>query len=113
MPSASVDLEKESNQISSEVIHSIKNNYYEDQFYDAIIISDYCKGFLKESDIEILSINNTNTFLDTKKILGEWCKNITFIKINQSEYERTKHTVDNLNIDDKLILKSISIIGKS
>ena len=27
-------------------------------------------------------------FLDTKKFLGDWCKNIDFIKINSSEHEK-------------------------
>ena len=34
---------------------------------DPIIISDYCKGFLEESDIEYICENNFNVFVDTKK----------------------------------------------
>lgn len=59
--------------------------------YDAVIISDYDKGFLSEDDIADISAIATTTFLDTKKILGSWCKNVDFIKINDAEYERTKH----------------------
>jgi len=71
---------------------------------DAIIISDYCKGFLTEEDIDEISLHNFNVFLDTKKILGDWCKYVSFIKINHVEYDRTKHTIDQLDIDDQLII---------
>jgi bifunctional ADP-heptose synthase (sugar kinase/adenylyltransferase) len=58
--------------------------------YDLIIISDYNKGFLKEDYIKYM-INEAyslgkNTFLDTKKVLGEWSKN-AWIKINEKEYD--------------------------
>ena len=59
--------------------------------YDVVVISDYNKGFLTEDDIEHIAKNHPVTFLDTKKILGDWCKDIKFIKINEFEYERTKH----------------------
>ena len=71
--------------------------------YDAIIISDYNKGYLTEEDIKNISLAHDNTFLDTKKILGPWCDNIKFIKINNFEYEKTKHLL-NENIRDKLIV---------
>jgi D-beta-D-heptose 7-phosphate kinase/D-beta-D-heptose 1-phosphate adenosyltransferase len=57
----------------------------------AVIISDYCKGFLSEKDIsEIIAFTHNNrilTFLDTKKILGDWSKNVDFVKINRAEYD--------------------------
>jgi len=62
--------------------------------YDAVIISDYNKGFLEEKDIEYICSQHTNTFLDTKKILGDWCANTKFIKINSTEFEATQHTLD-------------------
>ena len=62
--------------------------------YDVVVISDYNKGFLLEEDIEYIAQNHPVTFLDTKKILGNWCKNIKFIKINEFEYNRTKHMLD-------------------
>ena len=52
--------------------------------YDAVVISDYGKGFLSESDIEKFCKNNANTFLDTKKILGDYCRQANIIKINSS-----------------------------
>jgi D-beta-D-heptose 7-phosphate kinase/D-beta-D-heptose 1-phosphate adenosyltransferase len=99
-----VDTNDKANRISKDIIQSIKNNFYLEVFYDAIIISDYCKGFLSEEDICEISKNNSNIFLDTKKILGDWCKHVSFIKINHVEYDRTEHTIDQLNIKDQLII---------
>lgn len=62
--------------------------------YDAIVVSDYNKGYLSEDDLEKISKSHKRTFLDTKKKLGDWCKNFTFIKINGVEYDKTKHLVD-------------------
>jgi len=67
--------------------------------YAAVIISDYCKGFLNEEDIEIISKSfDCPIFLDTKKILGEWAHNIDFIKINYHEYERNKEVLEHNSI---------------
>jgi bifunctional ADP-heptose synthase (sugar kinase/adenylyltransferase) len=62
--------------------------------HDAVIVSDYDKGFLTKKDLEFISQQHHLTFLDTKKILGEWSKNFTFIKINYKEYQKTFHTID-------------------
>ena len=58
--------------------------------FDAIIVSDYCKGFLTEDDIKRICDNNKNVFVDTKKKLGEWIENVTFLKINSLEYENNE-----------------------
>ena len=99
-----VDTNDKATRISSDITNSIQNNFYLGTEYDAIIISDYCKGFLTEEDIDTISKNNFNIFLDTKKILGDWCKYVSFIKINHVEYDRTKHTIDQLKINDQLII---------
>ncbi len=74
--------------------------------YDAIIISDYCKGFLDERMIE--AISNTDecpVFLDTKKVLGDWCRNIDYIKINYQEYLNNKEILNMLpNLKNKTIV---------
>jgi bifunctional ADP-heptose synthase (sugar kinase/adenylyltransferase) len=58
--------------------------------YDAIVISDYGKGFLSVATMgalaEIARELNIPTFLDTKAILGDWSRAINFIKINDKEY---------------------------
>tara|TARA_Y100001963_G_scaffold152597_1_gene237759 strand:- start:288 stop:1019 length:732 start_codon:yes stop_codon:yes gene_type:complete len=57
--------------------------------YDALIISDYCKGFLTEDDIEAFAERaKCPVFLDTKKQLGKWCEDIDFIKINEFEHKK-------------------------
>jgi D-glycero-beta-D-manno-heptose-7-phosphate kinase len=71
--------------------------------FDAIIVSDYNKGFLTIQNLIDISISHPLTFLDTKKILGQWCKNFSFIKINSFEYEKTKHTIDNDIIKNMII----------
>ena len=55
--------------------------------YDAIIISDYCKGYIDESTIKYITQKHSITFLDTKKIIIETMGGVKFIKINDVEYE--------------------------
>mgnify|MGYP003654076819 FL=1 len=64
--------------------------------YSAIIISDYNKGYLLEEDIEFISSNHDLVFLDTKKLLGNYARNCSYIKINEYEYEKTKHLLPDL-----------------
>jgi D-beta-D-heptose 7-phosphate kinase/D-beta-D-heptose 1-phosphate adenosyltransferase len=90
--------------IDQKVLKKIVNNQYNDVTYDSIIISDYDKGFLTEEDIQFICINNKNIFIDTKKILDEWCINADFIKINHVEYEHTKFNINNLDLEKKLII---------
>jgi bifunctional ADP-heptose synthase (sugar kinase/adenylyltransferase) len=73
--------------------------------YDAIIVSDYNKGFLFDEDIEFIGQSHEHVFLDTKKILSDWCKSMLYIKINLDEYEKTKHMLDD-EIYKKLIITS-------
>jgi sugar/nucleoside kinase (ribokinase family) len=71
--------------------------------YQAIIISDYDKGFLTKDDIKFICDNHKNVFLDTKKILEDYAKKALFIKINNYEFEATKNTI-NEEIKDILII---------
>tara|TARA_R110002110_G_scaffold327731_1_gene539409 strand:- start:37 stop:762 length:726 start_codon:yes stop_codon:yes gene_type:complete len=61
--------------------------------YEIVVISDYNKGFLAEEDISFICKNHPIVFMDTKKILGPWAKHAKFIKINEKEFNRTKHSV--------------------
>jgi bifunctional ADP-heptose synthase (sugar kinase/adenylyltransferase) len=74
--------------------------------YDTIVISDYNKGFLLKEQIEYISKQNSCVFLDTKKILGDWCNSVKFIKINEYEYKRSKHVIDHKieKLKEKLII---------
>jgi bifunctional ADP-heptose synthase (sugar kinase/adenylyltransferase) len=54
---------------------------------DAIIISDYDKGFIKTDLIKKLSELHPLVLLDTKKKLdNETIRNVKFIKLNETEY---------------------------
>jgi D-beta-D-heptose 7-phosphate kinase/D-beta-D-heptose 1-phosphate adenosyltransferase len=67
----------------------------------AVIISDYNKGFLTVQDIENIASWYNYSFMDTKKILGSWADGVTFIKLNEVEYQANKNSI----IDhDKLIV---------
>tara|TARA_R110000824_G_scaffold2372_3_gene11138 strand:- start:1108 stop:1821 length:714 start_codon:yes stop_codon:yes gene_type:complete len=70
--------------------------------YDGIVISDYCKGFVNEVDITtITSQAKCPVFLDTKKKLGDWCKDVDFIKINKPEWIASlDYEGDNIIITD-------------
>ncbi len=72
---------------------------------NAVIISDYDKGFLFEEDIEDIVSAFEYSFMDTKKLLGSWANGVTFIKLNNTEYNKTYHTLDSIkNIEKKLII---------
>tara|TARA_R100000152_G_C6782131_1_gene218560 strand:+ start:10003 stop:10755 length:753 start_codon:yes stop_codon:yes gene_type:complete len=81
-----------------EEIDRIESRYLEKDFllqYDAIVISDYNKGFLTEEDIEKICFYHPLTFMDTKKKLGRWSEDCSWIKINFPEYENTKDEIAN------------------
>jgi bifunctional ADP-heptose synthase (sugar kinase/adenylyltransferase) len=99
-----IDENDKVNRISTSELHKIKHNTYDGTYIDAIIISDYDKGFLEEEDIEWICNNNNNTFVDTKKIIDRWISKASFIKINHVEYEKTKYTLNDLNLEYKLII---------
>ncbi len=99
-----IDENDKVDKIDDIILHQIRQNKFIDRYYDAIIISDYNKGFLSENDIKYICDNNENVFIDTKKALSDWLNNCSFIKINHVEYELTKDNIKSLNISDKLII---------
>jgi bifunctional ADP-heptose synthase (sugar kinase/adenylyltransferase) len=80
-------------------ISEIKNQY------DIVVISDYNKGYISESDIEQICGMHENVFIDTKKTIGSWCSLAKFIKINNHEYERSKKFITK-DLENKLIVTS-------
>ena len=70
--------------------------------YDLVVISDYNKGFLTEDHIEQICSKHSLVFLDTKKILGNWAKGASFIKINDYEYKNSEPYIDS-ELTDKII----------
>jgi D-beta-D-heptose 7-phosphate kinase/D-beta-D-heptose 1-phosphate adenosyltransferase len=99
-----VDSNDKVKRIDESELKTIASNKYKGITLDAIIISDYDKGFLEEEDIEFICKNNSNVFIDTKKILGKWCVNASFIKINHVEYQHTEYTIHELGIEYKMII---------
>ena len=73
--------------------------------YDAIVISDYCKGFVHELDIEYISKQHPLVFLDTKKLLGKYTHDVNCIKINYQEYKNNLSVV----VADKVIESKIIV----
>ena len=72
--------------------------------FDAVIISDYDKGFVTNEDIFKISRANSKTFLDTKKYVHrKYCQHVKFIKLNGQEYEKNEHLLGSWS-KDKIIL---------
>ena len=69
--------------------------------FDAVVVSDYDKGFLSETDLSNISSNHPVTFLDTKKIVGDWAFKFSYIKINAQEYHKLKTARPLLFLDKK------------
>ncbi len=61
--------------------------------FDAVVISDYNKGFLTEQMIAQICKSHPLVLLDTKKILGSWAEEARFIKINDYEFQRSEATM--------------------
>ena len=70
------------NRINIETIHTWTQA-------DAIIVSDYDKGFLEREDIEAICAMHPLVFLDTKKPLDDWANQAAYIKINEFEYQHS------------------------
>jgi bifunctional ADP-heptose synthase (sugar kinase/adenylyltransferase) len=71
--------------------------------YDAVLISDYNKGFLSTDDVKYICENHKDVFMDTKKRLGSWCSKAKYIKINNNEFELTKSTLTK-DLEERLIV---------
>ena len=57
--------------------------------YDAVIVSDYDKGYLTYKDIKTIGQKSKLSFIDTKKTIGsgDYFKDYTFVKMNEEEWE--------------------------
>jgi D-beta-D-heptose 7-phosphate kinase/D-beta-D-heptose 1-phosphate adenosyltransferase len=87
----------------------LKNINWEE--YDAVVISDYCKGFLNKDDIKYISLKHPLTFLDSKKTLGDWAHNISFIKLNSIEFNYNKNIILNDFILNQKIIQTKGKFG--
>jgi bifunctional ADP-heptose synthase (sugar kinase/adenylyltransferase) len=73
--------------------------------YQMVVISDYNKGFLTEEDIAYIAYKHPNVICDTKKQLGDWCKDLRFIKLNRTEFNNNKEFIEKNDwILEKLII---------
>lgn len=74
--------------------------------YDAVVIADYNKGFINNEVIKTISKKYTcPKFLDTKKEISDWVNDVDTIKINYSEYKKSKEFIDsNPVIKNKTII---------
>ena len=78
-----VDEDDSCNRVKNNVITKLGD-------YDAVIISDYNKGFLTESIIQYLIGKYPLSFIDSKKLFNDWVNDVTFLKINEVEFNRNK-----------------------
>jgi len=81
--------------------------------YDAIVISDYNKGFLTEQNIQTIASKHPLVILDTKKQLGAWCKDVKFIKLNRTESEKNLQTILSYNWLREKVISTLDKDGAS
>ena len=72
--------------------------------WDAIVVSDYGKGYLDHSSIEFICQSHPMVFVDTKKQIDLFLKDVAFIKINEPEWEATKDNINPRDWEDKIIV---------
>jgi len=72
--------------------------------WDAIIVSDYGKGFLRESDIGFICKSHPCVFVDTKKKIDHYMKEVKFIKINEPEWNATKDYINPNDWKEQIIV---------
>ncbi len=75
--------------------------------YDAVVVSDYNKGFMSEEILKAISQMHCTTFIDTKRLLSGWAEGFSFIKLNHKEYENNRE-----NFTDTLKKKVILTKGQ-
>lgn len=72
---------------------------------DLVVVSDYDKGFLSESDLVTIASFAKKSFIDTKKPIKSWTSLFSYIKINKREFENPANDTQTLSIhSDKIIV---------
>ena len=99
-----VDDIDECDRIEKDVLYSVRNNEYDGFKFDALVIADYNKGFLKEDDIAYLCQNNANVFIDTKKQIEHYMGECSYIKINEVEWKQLRNFGNTSWYDKKVIV---------
>lgn len=84
-------IDKDSNQMFLRIdddhyTHINKKPLVDLSIYDAVIVSDYNKGYLQEEDLSEIGKKSTFSIIDTKKFFNPaWFDNFDFVKINEKE----------------------------
>jgi len=55
--------------------------------YDAIVISDYNKGYVTKQLVKHITDIHPLVFMDTKKTIDTWAFGVKFLKINEKEFK--------------------------
>ncbi len=97
-----VDIEPEVKTILPQELRLLLTNA-EDK-WDAIVVSDYGKGYLDHSSIEFICQSHPMVFVDTKKQIDLFLKDVAFIKINEPEWKATKDNINPRDWEDKIIV---------
>jgi len=102
-------VEEKSNQMimrldEEDIIRGANLKGFDFDKYESVVVSDYDKGFLGEDDLRYISRVAKLSFIDTKKILGDWAKDFTFIKINEQEYQNSAREISDHISRDRLIV---------
>ena len=79
--------------------------------YDCVVISDYDKGFLTKDDIQFICENHPLVFIDTKKRIGQFCNDCSFLKINRDEYKVSKDFLNGPDWDNKKLIVTLNAKG--
>ena len=80
-------------------------DFFDFKKYDAIVISDYNKGYLNSDNIKYIAESHPLTFMDTKKELSFWCEDIKFIKINNKEFRENEDYLRNYYTGNLIVTK--------
>lgn len=94
-----------------DLLNAIKLDYPVDK-YDAIVISDYNKGFLDEYAISAICNSYPNVFVDTKKPIGKYLSLCKYLKINEKEFKDSKKFFDGTPEGIEFRNKTIVTLGK-
>ena len=81
--------------------------------FELIIISDYNKGFLHEEDIKFICQNHNLVFIDTKKQIGDFCEECSYIKINETEFNNSRRYIENNSWTSQKIITTLGNKGCS
>jgi len=83
-----------------------ENAYASIKESDIVIVSDYNKGFLSDSDLKAISYRSKLSILDSKrKLTDDIIKNFDFVKLNEEEWE------NNYELDSKNIIVTLGARG--